>query len=868
MKNIKTTTIIEDMSESTNGTTVYYNDGSSVCFVCNVVTTFGTRISLDIFNEKVTVVIQQLKSPKLILFNIFPQTKAVPIADTLSTILRQRIESDTAHTRYICKKCKKLCAEHEELSNRLHRIELEIIQNFNSTATKYGINPVPASITTNLREKIGIEAKVKSIQIDDPINAVAVSLKSSDEISTIATTILSRPNDEDELLALDSFDPNNYDIVECDADDVELHNEMQTENLAHNFLVDGKEVMIVRKVRLQYGHTTDTPTFSIETEDVDDAEFMHDDNVSVVTMAAATNEPDVIVPPVTSATGDDPKEYFDSNDGNMVEISTEHEFNELQSNENSDNNSMSYDTGICFVEMKNDGTYTIESNIKSKSNDPLQDGRPIFMRDGVNFVCNLCEEYNETVYNVRSMAFHMKTQHEEKVIICDVCGADFRRRNEMSEHLVEHAQDQVNRKFKCEDCDRVFDHLRVFRMHKRIHYNKTKSWECEECNKKYGSKNLLDEHMNMHTGERPYKCVQCSKDFASKYTLTAHMKIHSERKRPYQCNICPKSFFSPQNLAQHERTHTGVKEFICNVCNKAFGTLHNLDVHKIVHTGYKPFICRTCGKAFARRAEIKDHERIHTGERPFVCDICSASFSQRSNLMSHKRATHLNEKRYKCDICSKSFKRRRLMEYHKKAMHTGERPYKCEQCSATFVYPEHFKKHCRIHSGEKPYKCEVCGKAFNSRDNRNAHRFVHSGKKPYECVYCNQGFMRKPLLLAHMEQMNHKNEVIITNHAQISNFVEFGDEEYGDGGSAAEGAGTIKSEFSYAKGGDDDDDDDNDDDDDDNDDDVFDNVSMSIILFHSVLEKRKENRCLDNVYLWQITVVLHLSSISCILYRQ
>lgn len=41
------------MSESSNGNFITYDEGSSVCFVCNAQTTFGTRNALDIFNDKV-----------------------------------------------------------------------------------------------------------------------------------------------------------------------------------------------------------------------------------------------------------------------------------------------------------------------------------------------------------------------------------------------------------------------------------------------------------------------------------------------------------------------------------------------------------------------------------------------------------------------------------------------------------------------------------------------------------------------------------------------------------------------------------------------------------------------------------------------
>ncbi|XP_066994648.2 zinc finger protein 543 isoform X2 [Anabrus simplex] len=391
----------------------------------------------------------------------------------------------------------------------------------------------------------------------------------------------------------------------------------------------------------------------------------------------------------------------------------------------------------------------------------------VICREGTDFSCLLCTGDEKIMGDMKGIINHMKNVHNVKVYICDICGQDFRKRNELSVHLDEHVAAEEG-DFQCEVCNRIFSNLRLFRVHKRMHYPQSKLWTCETCGKRYSSRNLLDEHINTHTGVRPYICEVCGKDFASKYTYKAHTKTHEVRPRPFSCQECGKTFLSAQNLAQHERTHTGMRNYVCDQCGKAFGTARNLEVHSVVHSGYKPFICRTCGKAFARKAEIRDHERTHTGEKPYQCEFCGATFSQRSNLQSHKRATHYQDKRYKCTECGKGFKRRRLLDYHVKAAHTGERPYKCPTCDATFVYPEHFKKHRRIHTGEKPFHCEVCGKAFNSRDNRNAHRFVHSDKKPYECLVCGTGFMRKPLLYNHMQTQGHLNDTIVVNQPRLT----------------------------------------------------------------------------------------------------
>lgn len=205
-----------------------------------------------------------------------------------------------------------------------------------------------------------------------------------------------------------------------------------------------------------------------------------------------------------------PQEYFDESDGNMVEISTEMDADELTeifedhgySDENSSinyQNSMSDSMSQDAKDMDKVafGTEMLDSHL---TNDVTL--KPIFMREGLKFKCSLCTD-NEMVFDVRTMATHLKLDHDEKVYICDVCGHDFRKRNELSNHLVDHAPTANNgEEYQCDECPKKFTNLRLFRIHRRGHYTVQKLWECQECNKKYSSKNLLEEHMNMHTGER------------------------------------------------------------------------------------------------------------------------------------------------------------------------------------------------------------------------------------------------------------------------------------------------------------------------------------------------------------------------------
>ncbi|CAH1776324.1 unnamed protein product, partial [Owenia fusiformis] len=49
-------------------------------------------------------------------------------------------------------------------------------------------------------------------------------------------------------------------------------------------------------------------------------------------------------------------------------------------------------------------------------------------------------------------------------------------------------------------------------------------YECEICHKKMGSSSHLKVHMNVHTGNRPYKCTFCLKGFTQSSSLNLHLR--------------------------------------------------------------------------------------------------------------------------------------------------------------------------------------------------------------------------------------------------------------------------------------------------------------------------------------------------------
>uniref|UniRef100_A0A1A9W9U2 Protein krueppel n=1 Tax=Glossina brevipalpis TaxID=37001 RepID=A0A1A9W9U2_9MUSC len=632
------------------------------------------------------------------------------LAELLGEILEQQLDEQDGLSPFLCDSCNADVMEYNSLLTRFKHVRERILTYYKQNAT---INNLFV-MQDDLKEAVKIE--MDSQDHDNlefvPESGAALETDLVEEV----------PENEDDIVPTD-IDGHNFDFTAFN------------EHVGENSFPSGGLDLSDSLVNLAVSGT------SVDVQD----EALDEKDIIIYDLYDKVIQANDMKPTIDDEQNQDMQSYSSTEDSNLLFVNPS-------------------SNGLDIDDDGNDNV--LEKSSVAISNEPV----PLCKAKGKAFVCLLCDPSSSL--NIDALTEHLLHFHHTSLYMCDVCNQGYAERRELKEHMdTKHAAINTKPKqYYCGLCSRGFASHLLLRLHKRTHYgNSTKSHECKVCCKKYNTKSMLDEHMNAHTGLRPYKCSECSKDFASKYTLQAHMKIHTERNRPFQCDQCEKAFLNQQNLNQHKKLHVPFKAFKCEVCSKSFITQHSLNVHLIVHSGQKPFLCRICGKAFARRPEIKDHERTHTGERPFQCDLCPMAFAQRSNLNTHKKNTHFNEKQHKCNQCERSFKRRRLLYYHVLAVHTGERPHKCNICGAGFVYPEHYKKHMLIHSGTKPFACEVCGKQFNSRDNRNAHRFVHSDKKPYECMECGAGFMRKPLLLAHMKQTKHANDTIIVNQPQFTN---------------------------------------------------------------------------------------------------
>ena len=131
-------------------------------------------------------------------------------------------------------------------------------------------------------------------------------------------------------------------------------------------------------------------------------------------------------------------------------------------------------------------------------------------------------------------------------------------------HRAKHLDD---RPFVCETCGAGFKWKVGLRSHAAVHAD-IKSYVCELCGYATAHKSQIKAHHRIHTGDL-YRCPMegCKYEAPKRQMLKNHMAVHSD-DRPHQCNICGKAFGLRRGLKRHMMLHDPIASKVtCDVCN-------------------------------------------------------------------------------------------------------------------------------------------------------------------------------------------------------------------------------------------------------------------------------------------------------------
>ncbi|VVC95572.1 unnamed protein product, partial [Leptidea sinapis] len=246
-------------------------------------------------------------------------------------------------------------------------------------------------------------------------------------------------------------------------------------------------------------------------------------------------------------------------------------------------------------------------------------------RHPTSHTCDICGESFLGEIGLRShvrMA-HGDDQNGSHYIPCDLCGVKFKDSAAVTRHKEYAFDGKCNATLKaCKICGVSFMSDQELKKHAREH-SPTKIIPCFGCNKRFRNERTYALHVQQTHG------------------TVKNSKYAARNGRGAICEICGLKCQSEAALQNHLRVHTGEKPFACQHCPKKFRILLNLQIHVRTHTGETPYKCETCERAFKHKYNLNRHYRVHTGLKPFLCPHCGNNFTQANSLKVHINTVHL-----------------------------------------------------------------------------------------------------------------------------------------------------------------------------------------------------------------------------------
>ena len=213
-----------------------------------------------------------------------------------------------------------------------------------------------------------------------------------------------------------------------------------------------------------------------------------------------------------------------------------------------------------------------------------------------------CTECPATYRQIAALRDHMDI-HDSKSYNCSICNQTFNKRQHMRTHRRKHLAINAARMYKkpnrsrkrivlqrkekevqdyaCEFCNNISNTWTDYKSHLELQHKKR--FACQFCTSRFTTRNLLQDHERIHTGERPFKCSQCEKTFNTQSSRRAHQKLHVTELN-YSCTHCDKKFRTPTYLRKHEEVvHINELRFKCEICDKAFNSSSKKSSHKKTH---------------------------------------------------------------------------------------------------------------------------------------------------------------------------------------------------------------------------------------------------------------------------------------------
>nr|CAH7755041.1 unnamed protein product [Callosobruchus chinensis] len=358
--------------------------------------------------------------------------------------------------------------------------------------------------------------------------------------------------------------------------------------------------------------------------------------------------------------------------------------------------------------------------------------------------CTHCTYKTIYKYHFRE---HMLT-HSSNVSVCDYCGAQFKRKRSLDDHIVKKHPD-FSASVSC-----------------KVH-------ECPNCDYKTAQKIDLDRHILKHP-EDLISCQYCDATYKGKQSLDYHIVkkhpdfIGSVNREIYKCSICPYTNLRKYMLEKHMLRHAS-RQDTCQHCTMTFRSRPSLYDHIIrehpqfsASVNRKIYECSYCNYKTINNFIFNEHTSIHTGDKLLLtCEHCEATFKKKQSLDEHIVRKHpdfiasIARKILECPNCTFKSTSRFMLNEH--LMQRSRQVVSCHHCDTTYTSKERLgnhiiKEHPDLLASFKGriYECLYCTYKTAIKHYLTTHTRMHCMDEVNVCKHCDATFKRKISLCDHI----------------------------------------------------------------------------------------------------------------------